>query len=499
MNKVTDKEVLGFIKSESSSFVPDDLAAIQAKLGIYSPVKSREDLAIAEKVKNEGDAIVPDVEDEVYAETGAKKKFSFGLFMRKRGWAIMAGAAAVAAVAVSLSTIGGTTPTVAAEGTIITMSFESPQTVSNTADGTTTLSLFGQHENSYSYVPSFTFYSDADDMADASSLVCSSYSASLIRDSESAFFDSLTNAKTDVFASGLLAPTYNMGYLRRDGSHHNSITVYYLTTDPGFDEEMAAIEESISATLPDGVSADIAFEPIADENVSEALLKLDDTAKFKEVAYIYNALSQVRETDAKISIEALANEDDDVLEALRNAILSISASRLGPYALDSALSGLALSYSKYVEGGERSADYAILSQLKSELMEQCGWLGWVNDEVRASVAGYFNDDAYYLYANRKLESLAADYESGLGIFSEGASLSYYFHIRDVILQGIDKDSYLALLEAAATRAEETAPTGPTAFPDGCYDLGPDEGHGSDGGYDGENGEHAGEGDNGNGY
>src|SRR5574344_1429749 len=113
LNKTTKKKeiieesILNSIKLEADSFVPNDLSAIEKATGTYNPFKEREDLTITEKFHNEGQAMVPNLENAVLQKVGVKKSFSFSRWIKSH---------AVAVASISLVLVGGITGAILAGG-----------------------------------------------------------------------------------------------------------------------------------------------------------------------------------------------------------------------------------------------------------------------------------------------------------------------------------------------------------------------------------------------
>jgi hypothetical protein len=76
IEKEDEETILSSINKESSSFVPNDLLAIQKATGTVPLPSDQESLAIHEKVKNEGDLMVKEAEKEVFAKTGTRRRWS---------------------------------------------------------------------------------------------------------------------------------------------------------------------------------------------------------------------------------------------------------------------------------------------------------------------------------------------------------------------------------------------------------------------------------------
>jgi hypothetical protein len=157
-----EAEIISALEGESQAFTTHSLSSIQKATNTYNPSLDTASLALNEKVKNEGADIVPNVEDEVYEKTGARRHFSF-----KKHWiawtsGMLVGAASIAMV---VMVTNGTFAT-SAEGTYVSVtvtpaSYASTQTsiayAYNSASSTTTTSM-------NSYTPKWSFSADASNL-----------------------------------------------------------------------------------------------------------------------------------------------------------------------------------------------------------------------------------------------------------------------------------------------------------------------------------------------
>lgn len=467
--EITEESILNSIKLEADSFVPNDLSAIEKATGTYNPFKEREDLTITEKFHNEGSAMVPNLEDSVLKKVGVKKSFSFSRWAKRH---------AVALASVSLVLVGGITGAVLAGtlakstnngGTLLTVTFSASKEEASAKS----LSDDG-------YTPSFTFYADSDNKVIPSSLSCDNYSASLVKEEEPSCFASNNHSDATSFASSLVAPSYSLGYLNATAeSNPNTINITYLSSDSSYGSKYeTSFKNAFDTSLKDKKTyAKVTFSEASGSNELTSLTDGTNSEKTKNIAFIYRSFS-INGTPL-ISASSLASEDNDVLSQMRDTYASIRESRLSPLSLQGSIAGGAKAYNSYKEGGEKSEED--LATLKQRLEDGIGALPWFKSDWKSSLDYAVQDDSYYLFSLPELEKKATPYTSSLTINDEGSALSYFFHIRDELIKGLDKNSYLSLLSKAKTRSEKaTGLTNASAFPDG-FDDGSRPDHGDHGG------------------
>jgi hypothetical protein len=494
VDQASEKEILSLLGKEADAFVPNDLTAIQKATGTYNPRLSRDELAIKEKVANEGREIVPDVKDEVYAETGAKTHFSFWGWTKKHAIALSASLVVVIAGATTGIVLAHASAKVEALSTTYLSVSVTPSSAVNSGS---TYGLYTGTTTSNTYKPAFSFQADSANYVNKTTLASENYSASLASSTLAA--DELSSAEAPSFVSKLLPCTYRSGYLETlDETRTNVITINYISTDPTYESTYAeSYKKSISSYLSSNhIYASLKFVNAA-SGIGEvsAFFEGVDAAKAEQAVKTYWLLGDEGSypaTDYKLTAKSylsyLRDEDDEILSALNNAIAKGSNSPLSPAALTNVKGGLALSYARYKNNYATSTS-ADLSKLKEELADirNVTHLPWVNRDNVMEVQEALLHDSYYLVNNPAEESVArSSLSMDPHIEDSDDALGLFFRIRDGVTSSLTKQKYLALLNEAAERAE-TAPTTPGGlFPDGQNGEMPDPGghHHGDGGWDG---------------
>jgi hypothetical protein len=482
--ELSDEDVLNALKLEASNFVPNDLAKIEKATGTFNPLKERDDYALTEIVHNEGEDMVPDVKDAVYQKAGIQKKFSFKESLSRHTPLILA---------LTFLLVGGTTAGViisqetapiSKENTIVTLTLESASTYAAK-----------QNENAYGpstgseFSPSFTFIANENNIVKKTSLCCSNYSASIIKEKQETTFNGLDDANAPIFTASLLKPAYETGYIEtKSPTEVNHITI----TICSFDEDYVSTYKSLYlSTINDALSSSsvginaYAKVDIVDQSSDDLVSKLKTISKDKAklVAEVYWALSK---QNANISIDNLINEDTSVLQSMKKTINDIQSSYLSPVSLKSTLGGIAYAYNAFKTSSVKSTED--ISKLKETLKAKPTALPWCDkDESRQNqVVKELSHDSYYMVDDPYLMSHKDNYVDGLTINDESTALAYFFHIRDEIVKGLSQSDLISLLNEMDNRALSNGP-GVFAFPDG-YTGGANVDHGDHGGPGGNGGE-----------
>lgn len=471
VGKKDEMAILSSINKESSAFVPNDLLAIQKATGTVPLPSDQESLEIHEKVKNEGDLIVKEAEKEVFAKTGTRRKWSLAASFKshKVTWiSALALGATAAAVAVGVIVTNGnkvTTTTMAYVSVSVQNASsynQSRQSASLANEATTT--------TTNTYIPSFSFVADSKNIAKHATLSADNYSASLIK----AQISSLTSdiEAPSLIATKLLPPSYDLGYLEtKDKRLKNNITVTIYSDSNAFSTQYkASYKSAIDDYLTkNSIYADVTINASTDSSLNSYI---NDTSSdkaqtiLKAIGFLTSNGSDT--TNKDVFLKALANEDDTVLNSLVNAFTTVASSPLSDQALVDVHDGIALAYYRYI------ADYTLASSEKIvDLQNQLSkpdnvyWLPWGRSSFSPDAARSLLDNSYYINANTSWESEATTYRNGLvyHINNRQDALSVYYHIRDLINSSTkEKTDFVSLMNSIVLRVNGAGGTG-GAFPD----------------------------------
>jgi hypothetical protein len=461
LDEKEQEEIVAALEGESQAFVPNDLTAVQKATGTYNPYYSQEDLAVKEKVKNEGAEVVPDVENDVYAATGAKKHFSF-----KKHWIAWASGTLVAAASIAtIVVLSNKTVTSLASGTYVSVTMQPASSVSL---GTTLLPAYSTNSVNTN-CPSWSFLADQSNYV--STLSPDNYSAKLVDYSLSG--KTLATSVT----SDLVSHSYNKGYLETiDPTLRNKIVIDVYSTNANYesvygDQFKTAIDASLTSNH---IYADVTFNVV---NISSELSDVKD-GEAQDIIDVYNSFSE-----AVTLKELQRNYDNGIVPALHAILKSAGTAKLSPLALKAFKEGLFLSYQAYEKQDSPKITSAEASDLRDSLIANPG-LPWANYENQSWVIAGLKKDAYYVIG----DSIAGNDTDHRFHWPEFAELrSYLLTTRET-----NAKNYLTFLSEVQTLADLSQDaTGYIA--DGYNNAHPDDGQHNHG--DGPN-NHEGWGDGG---
>ena len=481
---IGEKEIISLIQKEASSFVPNDLTAIEKATGTFNPFKERDDLTITEIFHNEGADIVPNLQNKIMAKAGVKKSFSFNRFVRNHLTAIvLSGLVVVGGITAGFFVSGSDTASLgAADGTLVSVSFQSASSYYSDDEG---VNYSYNNREINNYIPTFTFQvQNEDNLALKDTLSPCNYSASLISQSQTTAFTSLTNEKAPAFLSRLIKPTYDQGYLEAvDATRANNITITVISSMKDYlSTYQNDYLSSINETLSDSKYNINTYAKVKFVDASSTFAKLSNVGKEKarQIALAY-WLYDVNGT-ANLNADSLYDEDDGVLASLIGAASAIRKAPLSPMAMNNAISGTAKAYSNYKNGV--AALPGDMKELKNKMVEYSSFLPWASTQ-RETIKQSLLTNSYYLVADDDIDKELPSYTENMRVHDGATSLSYFFHVRDKIISGLDYSSLTNLLNEVKT----TATSSSCPFPDGfsgemtkdCGGHHPGEGGGEGGG------------------
>jgi hypothetical protein len=471
IEKEDEETILSSINKESSSFVPNDLLAIQKATGTVPLPSDQESLAIHEKVKNEGDLMVKEAEKEVFAKTGTRRRWSLSESFKshKVTWisSLALGATAVAVAVGFIVTNGNkvTTTTMAYVSVSVqsASSYQKPVSGAYLAEAATTTTA-------NTYTPSFSFVADSKNIAKASTLSADNYSASLVK----AKISSLTSdiEAPSLIANKLLPPSYDLGYLEtKDRTLKNNITVTIYSDSSAFSSQYeASYKSAINDYLTkNSIYADVNITALTDSTLNSYIsdASSDNAQKIlKAIGFLTNNGTDTANKEA--FLKALSSEDSTVLDGLVNAFTAVASSPLSDQALVDVHDGIALAYYRYITGYTLTSTEKV-ADLQNELSrpENAYLLPWGRSAFSPDADRSLIDNSYYINANAEWENQASTYHNGLAshIMTQGDALSVYYHIRDLINASTkEKAEFVSLMNSIVQRVNGVGGNG-GAFPD----------------------------------
>jgi hypothetical protein len=488
-----EKAILSSLNRESAAFVPNRLLAIQKAIGAVPLPSDQESLAIHEKVKNEGEALAKKSESAVFQRTGTKRRWSFstGFRAKKIPWVgVFATTAAAIGLVIALVSDDGAK----ALGTIayVSLSVESASGYNANADKASV----GERESNYgtgstnTYIPTFSFVTDGRNVAKANTISANNYSATLVKKKIGVISSDIE--APSLIADKLLPSSYDLGYLEtKNNKLRNNITVNVYCGNPDFVANYEnRYQNAINAYLSENkIYSDVTFEAASDSSVGACINEVD-SRKAERLIKAYSFLSDNGANDEwkEAYLGALAEEEDDVLDALIDAFTATAGSQLSDRALENVHDGIALAYYRYI------TDYSLdktenAEKLQEELAKQLRHIAnmfpWAQSGGFERQKSNLKDDSYYVISDGEWEKAASVYQEGMvyGIADQGDVLAVFFHIRDLIMADVeDAGDFISLMRKVSKRSRDFG-THAGAFPDdGEHDGGyHDHGNGNQGG------------------
>lgn len=448
VDEASEEDIVKALEGEGQAFTPHALGSVEKATGTYNPYYDQADLALKEKVKNEGNDIVPDVESKVYAETGVKRKrFSF-----KNHWIAWTSGLAVAAASIATIVVvsSGAFQTVAS-GSYVSVSITPASYAATTSSVLCAYSATTSSGSVNSYTPSWDFSADKNNLVSASSLTPANYSAKLVG-------VSLASSKQAYeVAQALVAPSYEKGYLEtKDPSVKNVITINVLSSQSDYESKYAdAYKTSINNALTGSkIYAEIRFNVV---DLSTSLTGVNETTAQKLVR-VYWALNQ------QVGLAELKAIPSSVLDALDNLSSSLKTARLSSRALQASQEAMALSYAYYAKTKTTTLSKSDYENDKATLIGHAGSLPWATSQNLAHVQAGLTKDAYYFMGD------------SIGGTDGGSEWHLFQEIRGYLMSTREKSAsdYVSYL-AEVTAASDLAHTSDGVMPDGYNNDRPDQG------------------------
>jgi hypothetical protein len=465
-----EAEIISALEGESQAFTPHSLSSIQKATNTYNPSLDTASLALNEKVKNEGADIVPNVEDEVYEKTGARRHFSF-----KKHWiawtsGMLVGAASIAMV---VMVTNGTFAT-AAQGTYVSVSvtpasYASTQTsiayAYNSASNGTTISM-------NSNTPKWSFSADSSNLVNPSTFSADNYSAKLVA------FAPTNKVQAYEVVKDLVAPSYRNGYLEtKDPSIRNVITITVSSTQSDYDTKYASEYQSQvnSALTSNKIYATVNF---VFNDLSSSLKNVKD-ATAESYVELFNGLSDAY--NGGLSIDTIKSIPTDIVDAMNGVISSAASAKLSLRSLRALKQGLVKSYKYYVGDEKSSLSAAKAAATRQDLIAHAGSLPWASITNLSLVQSGLTKDAYYV-----MGSFIAGSDSGTEWDEYKDIRNYLFSTRESTVS--EYVSFLNEVKALADLSQNATGYLPDGYQNEMPDMGGhDHGNGPDGGGWGDGG------------
>lgn len=472
VSKEDEASIVAALEGDGQAFVPHDLSSVKKATGTYNPYLDQESLAVNEKFKNEGEKIVPDVKEKVYAETGAKKRFSLGGFFRKHWIALSSGVAVAAASIATVVVVTNLGTVTTASSTYVSVSITPASATSTTLSAYSSYNaLSGSDTNSYT--PTWSYIADANNLVAASRFAPANYSATLVGATIS---DSVS---ADKAAASLIGPSHQRGYLEtKDNTLYNTIDITVYTAQRDYESKYAsAFKDSIKSELTDPryqIYANINFT-VSDKS-SELKGKNDTEAV--QLIKIYGALNESDLTEQEIALYGkevqvgladLKSAPTTVLNAMENAIDAAEKAKLSRTGLNAIKEGIALSFNKYYLKSSATADLSEQEYANklAELKAHVGGLPWGSGDpmLQDAIRKGLDQKSYYVVGH----SIA-------GSDTDNSYWATFKDLRDYVMVTNTRSalSYASLLSEVAAKAQ-LATTSTGIFPDGTNNDRPDGG------------------------
>lgn len=410
-----EKEVLSALGADSTAFVPNTLTSVKRNTGTYNPQLDQAALATQEKIHNEGEEIVPDVEKKVYEKTGAKKHFSFREFFQRHWLPLTSGfAAAAAAVAVVIIVPRALATPVSASGTYVSVTITPASSLikTNTGSGIN----YEVVPTSYSlnkYTPTWGYFADGKNTVNASTFAPQNYSAKLL---DSVVTPSLTSGLTaDKVAAQLVAPSYQNGYLQNiqynNDPVYNQISIEVYSSDASYSSTyQAAYKDTLnSALLENKVYADVIFT-VTDLSNELSSYSTDEAQK---IMVLYSGINAVLDSTEKLPLSTFEKLDTRVIDALTDVVSHASKAQLTNRGLVAVKQGLALAI-KGDTSTMSDSDYEAWKKNMSEPVN-ARQLPWFNGSNLDTIVKGLQNEGYYLVGDKICGS---DSNATLGKFQQ---------------------------------------------------------------------------------
>lgn len=377
-----DENIVRALEGESQAFVPHDLGAVKKATGTFNPYLDQEALATQEKLHNEGAEIVPNVEKKVYAETGAKKHFSFVDYFHKHWIGLTSGVAVAAAALAVIIVVPNVTNQTVASGTYVAMTITP---ASYAASRTGSLSAYSSSSVSYynQYQPSWEFSADTSNIL-TKDVTPVNYSAKLVGATIT------SGTKASEAAAKLISPSYSNGYLQNiDRTTYNQITITVLSTDANYGSKYSdEYKKALNTALSDNqVYAQVQMNVVS---LSDSLKGVDSSTAAK----IVRLYAEMNPVNSAVTLDALKAKKAEYLTAVSDVLNAASTAAITPRGLTALKEGLALTLIGVdPKSVPAKSDY---ETMRRTLIDHAGALPWGSNTQRETIQRNLSNDAYYV-------------------------------------------------------------------------------------------------------
>lgn len=426
----TDEEILSLLSEEAPFFIKNHWNEIEAETTLkFEPMEDASFLR--GKIHAESESIIPDVRKEILKTTKAEKPFK--CWLRKNHPIALSIGVVMATVLVSATSLLALRPWHNQDkSALISLSITPASNKQN-------------KEKANPYSLSFSFCVDSNGNVNSSSLKANNYSALLVKKSVPSL--NIVYTSDVSFATSLLKPAYDMGYLENsDPSSPNEIKITYFA----FNRDCVSAKEQEYAFAFNralkraekglGIYASLAFEDGCGDMDFSAFKKLDASTR-KTIIDVYSSL-QTKEDGSLLDMSHILSMRGDILSTMVDTLSSVREAKLSPLALDGVLRATA---SMCVSAKEENSDSKshFIDKKKKEIIEVIDTLPISDENQKQAMKGMLQKNAYYLM------ELSQEDENKLN----GDFYSYYRDIREWIKHDLDEDSFKSLLEEEKQIAE----------------------------------------------
>lgn len=437
LEREQEEEILSLLRKEADAFVPNVYPSVKKKAGLLSPIETREELSLTEILGNEGNKMVPDLENLIYQKTGARKSFRLGnhLNFRRAATAIGTCLSSVFVVAAVVAATSALPADSGAPGALIRLSI-APASSQN-AERSVSEAPVNPYKPEFLLVPT----SDAKIYQEGFSPM--NLSATYV-------VDELGSPDRDAFSieevfSALFEGSYERGYIEaKTPASYNVIEISIMTDQNDFEDlYVKAAEAALRKSLCEKrIYAKLEFTcDLLEPSISEM-----NYAEAADVFSVYELLNR------KVNYRALLHESASVIEGLKKVGNALAAAPLSDAARLSIGRGLSISYTVYSQGGSCLLTAGEIEKLKADLLAMREEIPW---NVNPSL---LEEDPYYLLN---------DPEYCEGLTGEAKKVSeFFFDIQKAIIDfaGSSKENYLGFLSMTAAFLDKMA-SRPGSCPD----------------------------------
>mgnify|MGYP006913126857 CR=1 FL=1 len=426
----SDEEILSLLQKEAPFFVKNNWDEIETETTLKcEPIEDASFLR--GKIHAESESIIPNVRKEILKTTKAERPFKCWL-RRNHPIALSIG---VVLVTVLVSTT-----------TLLSLRPWEKEDQSALVSLTITPASHKQSKGKMNpYTLSFSFRVETNGNVNPSSLKANNYSALLVKKS-TPFINTLCTSDVS-FATSLLRPAYNMGYLENDDpSAPNEIKINYFTLqkdrvskkekeyEAAFNRALKRAEKGL------GVYASLQFEDGCHNMDLSTFQKLDESTR-EAIIDVYSSL-KTKDGESLLDIRHLLETRSDILPTMVDTLSSIKEAKLSPLTLDGVLRATA-SMCKSAKEESHDSESLFIEEKKKEIIETVDSLPISDEKQKSKMKELLQKDAYYLV------ELSEENEKKL----DGAFYSCFRDIRESIKRNLNENSFKSLLQDGKQIAE----------------------------------------------